>query len=237
MASSVLTSPRARPTILRTDHRPALWRDLPGLTSYDVAHAAMIAAQAQLVAGEGREQVWVLESPAGHTRGSQARDEDGPGSGGPLIEGLGVRPPHGSWFYHGPGVIEVVLLLDLRGRLKSVPALVFAVHEFLLTALRAVGAGASLGEDGCDGIFVGDQKVAAVALGLQQWVTRYGALVYVAPDLPALSFRNPCGTLAGSVTSLQAVGVNVSRADVTAALRSSFHAVFGPTSLAAGVLP
>jgi lipoyl(octanoyl) transferase len=74
-----------------------------------------------------------------------------------------------------------------------------------------------------------EDKIAAIGVRVKKWVTLHGISLNVAPDLSHYSGILACGVsdpLHG-VTSLADLGVKATMADVDAALREHFAAVFG----------
>jgi lipoyl(octanoyl) transferase len=74
-----------------------------------------------------------------------------------------------------------------------------------------------------------EEKIAAIGVKLRRWVSFHGVSLNVVPDLGHFSGIVPCGITDHGVTSLEALGVAVTMADVDAALQTAFVRVFGPT--------
>jgi lipoyl(octanoyl) transferase len=79
--------------------------------------------------------------------------------------------------------------------------------------------------DGCE------DKIAAIGIRVCKWVTLHGIALNVDPDLSHFSGIVPCGVSEQrySVTSLADLGLRVGMAEVDAAMRREFEALFGPT--------
>jgi lipoyl(octanoyl) transferase len=73
-----------------------------------------------------------------------------------------------------------------------------------------------------------EEKIAAIGVRVRHWVTFHGAALNVDPDLSHYSGIVPCGIADRGVTSLAALGVTASMAEVDDALRSAFAEVFAP---------
>ncbi len=71
-----------------------------------------------------------------------------------------------------------------------------------------------------------EEKIAAIGVRVRRWVSYHGISVNVAPDLSYYDGIVPCGISEFGVTSLDALGIKASMADVDAALRRSFEDVF-----------
>jgi lipoyl(octanoyl) transferase len=65
---------------------------------------------------------------------------------------------------------------------------------------------------------------------VRRWVTFHGVALNVAPDLDNYSGIVPCGVGGHGVTSLAALGRDVTMAEVDAVLRRTFEEIFGPTA-------
>lgn len=205
-----------------------LWRVLPELTPYDAAMAEMLAVRQQIIDGAAREQVWVLQSPAGYSRGKQSDADDDRGTRGLKVD-TAPRQHLGGYWYHGPGVVGVVALLDFRRRLRSVPEIVAGVTDWVAHGVQLLGANAQPAQD-TSGVWVGGKKVAAVALNLQSWVSAYGAGINVDPDPNAFAKIRPCRADPCEVTSLRQLGTVATFDEVAAALREAFHWGLGWTT-------
>ena len=71
-----------------------------------------------------------------------------------------------------------------------------------------------------------EDKIAAIGVRLRRWVSFHGVSINIAPDLSHYDGIVPCGISQHGVTSLKALGVSASVADVDDALQSAFEAVF-----------
>ena len=77
-----------------------------------------------------------------------------------------------------------------------------------------------------------EDKIAAIGVKLRRWVSFHGISLNVEPDLSHFSGIVPCGQTEHGVTSLVDLGHPVTLDEADAALRASFHEVFGPTAKA-----
>jgi lipoyl(octanoyl) transferase len=180
-----------------------------------------------IAAGRANELVWLVEHPSIYTAGTSANPGDLIDARFPVFKtGRG-----GQLTYHGPGQRVVYLMLDLKRRKPDVRAFVRELEEWLIRTLAVLGV---KGERRTDrvGIWVLQQngredKIAAIGVRVRRWVTFHGIALNVAPDLSHFSGIVPCGVREHGVTSLDALGVNVSMTQVDAALRGAFETVFG----------
>jgi lipoyl(octanoyl) transferase len=218
-----------------TGTAPLDWRVSEGLTSYPEALAAMEARVAAIRTGTADELVWLVEHPPLYTAGTSARPEElrEPGRFPSFSAGRG-----GQWTYHGPGQRTAYVMLDLtrgRGLLRprDVRRYVWALEEWLIRVLDRFGVRGERRE-GRIGLWVADRgagteaKIAALGVRITRWVSWHGVALNVAPDLSHFGGIVPCGIREHGVTSLRALGVPATVADVDDALRAEWGGVFGP---------
>ncbi len=202
------------------------WRVERAPVAYPRAVAGMEARVAGIRAGQNPELVWLLEHPALYTAGTSARPEDLTG----LID-LPVFPTGrgGEYTYHGPGQRIAYVMLDLKARGPDVRAHVGRLEAWLIATLAEFGVAGERRDDRV-GVWVrgetGEAKIAAIGVRIRRWVTYHGVSLNVAPDLDHYRGIVPCGIREHGVTSLAALGVTATMADVDAALRRTFGAIF-----------
>ena len=138
--------------------------------------------------------------------------------------------------YHGPGQIVGYPLLDLRQPpyKQDLHWYLRMVEEVVIETLKAYDIEGCRDEDNT-GVWVGDNKVAAVGVSSSRWITTHGFAINVIPDLSYFdtSVIIPCGIEGKGVTSisriLQERGANaeVGLLDVADTVIQSFERVFG----------
>lgn len=215
------------------------WAVSPGLTDYESAVAAMEARVAAIAAGEAGELIWLLEHPPLYTAGVSAKEHDllAPDRFPVFRTGRG-----GQFTYHGPGQRVAYVMLDLRERGRDVTKFVADLECWIIGALDQFNVKGEIRE-GRVGVWVErkgpgwsrEDKIAAIGVRLRKWVSFHGIAFNVEPDLEHFSGITPCGISAPQfgVTSLVDLGLPVTMSDADAALRASFHQVFGPTETTA----
>ncbi len=204
------------------------WTVAPESVPYPDAVAAMEERVAGILARRAPEQVWLLEHPPLYTAGTSAQSDDllDP-SGLPVFKtGRG-----GQYTYHGPGQRVAYVMLDLaaRGRM-DLRCFVRDLERWLIGTLGEFGV-VGMCRDGRIGIWVetegGEAKIAAIGVRVRRWVTFHGVSLNVAPDLAHYRGIVACGIREHGVTSLAALGIEASMADVDRVLRRNFDSVFG----------
>lgn len=198
------------------------WRASDDLVPYEEALAFMEQRAAAIRAGSASECVWLLEHPPLFTAGTSADPAElfNP-LGFPVFEaGRGGR-----YTYHGPGQRVVYLMLDLERRGRDVRRLVHSLEGWIIATLEDFGVSSHRAE-GRIGIWVGEglgeKKIAALGIRVKRWVTLHGIAINVSPDLAHFSGIVPCGISEFGVTSLRALGKDVTKVDVDNALKVNF---------------
>ncbi len=212
------------------------WAVSRGLVPYEAAVVAMEARAAAIAADEAAELVWLLEHPPLYTAGVSAKDSD--------LLAPERFPVHrtgrgGQFTYHGPGQRVAYVMLDLRKRGRDVTRFVADLERWIIGALDSFNVKGEVRE-GRVGVWVErkgpgwsrEDKIAAIGVRLRKWVSFHGIAFNVEPELEHFSGITPCGISAPQygVTSLVDLGLPVTMSDADAALRASFHTVFGPTT-------
>jgi lipoyl(octanoyl) transferase len=201
---------------------------------YPQAIAEMERLIRAIRSGETPERVWFVEHPPLYTAGSSAKPEDlqDPDRFPTFAAGRG-----GQWTYHGPGQRVAYVMLDLDRAHGTVPArdLRAYVEGLEEWAIRTLDRFNIRGErrSGRVGIWVADRaagteaKIAAIGVRVTRWVTWHGLAINLEPDLGHFEGIVPCGIREYGVTSLHALGIAVTMAELDAALAASWAEVFG----------
>jgi lipoyl(octanoyl) transferase len=208
------------------------WQTAPGLTGYDEAVAAMQVLIAAIHAGTAGEKIWAVEHPPLYTAGTSARPED--------LQSSARFPTYqagrgGQWTYHGPGQRVAYTMLDLTNphgavQARDVRGFVHGLEAWMIGTLAEFGVKGETRE-GRVGIWVvtgsSEAKIGAIGVRVSRWVSWHGLALNVAPDLSHFSGIVPCGIAEHGVTSLAALGVAATMAEVDTALKTNFYKVFG----------
>jgi lipoyl(octanoyl) transferase len=209
--------------------RPAAieWRTSPSLVPYPEALALMEERVTAIREGRAPELVWLLEHPPLYTAGTSAdpRELLEPERFPVFAAGRGGR-----YTYHGPGQRIAYLMLDLKRRGPDVRRYVERIEELVIRTLGRFGV-RGVRRTGRIGIWVvlpdgSEAKIGAIGVRVRRWVSYHGVAINLCPDLGHFQGIVPCGISEYGVTSLHALGVAASFADLDAALRASFAEVF-----------
>ncbi|HEY2904923.1 MAG TPA: lipoyl(octanoyl) transferase LipB [Vicinamibacterales bacterium] len=129
--------------------------------------------------------------------------------------------------YHGPGQIVGYPILDLAPDRQDVHRYVRDLEEVLIR----VAADYSLAARriaGLTGVWVGDEKLAAIGVRISRWVTSHGFALNVGTNLEDFKLIIPCGIADRGVTSLERLlGRPLDLASVEEAIVLRFTEVFG----------
>lgn len=208
------------------------WIEEKGLIPYIEAENFMKARAAAIASGEAEERIWLLEHPALYTAGTSAKPEDlvAPDRFPVFQTGRG-----GQYTYHGPGQRVAYVMLNLKERNPDVRAFVCNLENWIIATLARFDVTGERRE-GRVGIWVvrdrglaseREDKIAAIGIRLHKWVSFHGISINVSPELEHFSGIVPCGIDEHGVTSLADLGVEVTMAQLDAALREEFDRVFG----------
>ncbi|MDX1974583.1 MAG: lipoyl(octanoyl) transferase LipB [Rickettsiales bacterium] len=204
------------------------WTHFNRPADYVETSAQMESRVDQIIAGNAPEAVWLLEHPPLYTAGTSAKDSDLLAEQFPIYRtGRG-----GQWTYHGPGQRIAYVMLDLKQRqMMDVRHYVQQLEHWLIASLKQFGLTGHIRE-GRVGVWIElgggkEAKIAAIGIRMRKWVTFHGISLNVQPELSHYSGITPCGIQEHGVTSLHALGISVSLADVDQALKQEFERIFG----------
>ncbi|HUS82319.1 MAG TPA: lipoyl(octanoyl) transferase LipB [Dehalococcoidia bacterium] len=124
--------------------------------------------------------------------------------------------------YHGPGQLVGYPIVDLHNWSEGTRWFVRALENALIEAIGTFGVKAEVSE-GRPGVWVGNEKLAAIGLHISQGVTTHGFALNVAPDLSYFDHIVSCGLEDAGVSSIarvagRAVSVSEAADAVVAAL-------------------
>lgn len=214
---------------MASGERALEWRFSDRPVDYPAAVATMEARVAAIRADAAPELVWLLEHPPLYTAGTSAKGEDllAPSPFPVYRSGRG-----GQFTYHGPGQRVAYVLLDLKRRGPDVRCYVHSLEEWIIRTLGRFGVKGER-RAGRIGIWVErgggrEDKIGAIGVRVARWVSYHGMALNVDPELEHFRAIVPCGIAEPrfGVTSLAALGVPVSLAEVDSALKATFAQVF-----------
>ena len=128
--------------------------------------------------------------------------------------------------FHGPGQLVGYPILDLHHHRLSVSWYMRTLEEMLIQTLGQFGIKARR-RKGLTGVWVGEEKIAALGVRLSRWVSMHGFALNVNTDLEFFDGIIPCGIFEYDVTSMsQILGKEVSMVEVEETLVTIFRLLF-----------
>lgn len=129
--------------------------------------------------------------------------------------------------FHGPGQLVGYPIVDLKPDRCDVHRYVRDLEEVLIRTVADFGIVATRIQ-GLTGIWVADEKLAAIGVRISKWITSHGFALNVNTDLSGFGLIVPCGIEDKGVTSMRRLlGRSIDMAEVEEAIVRHFGDVFG----------
>lgn len=218
---------------------PVEWRISDSPLAYESAVAAMEDRARAIAGGQASELVWLLEHPPLYTAGTSGQSDEVIDPRFPVFAtGRG-----GQTTYHGPGQRIAYVMLDLKQRGPDVRRYVATLEEWIIRSLAAFNVRGERREDRI-GVWVRrpdkgagyEDKIAALGIRVQRWVTLHGIAINVEPELSHFGGIVPCGVkdTRYGVSSLADLGITATMHDLDIALRAEFEKLFATAGYTVG---
>ncbi len=137
--------------------------------------------------------------------------------------------------YHGPGQLVGYPIISLAPDAQDVRRYVRDLQEVLVRTARDFGVEAEPRGGEYVGVWVGNEKLAAIGIRLSRWITMHGFAFNVTTNLDYFKLIVPCGIPDHGVTSLAKIlNRNIELEVVAEAVRNHFGDVFQRQMNAAG---
>ena len=104
--------------------------------------------------------------------------------------------------FHGPGQIVGYPIMDLHNYKMSISWYMRTLEEVIIRSLDKFGISADR-KDGLTGVWVEDEKIAALGVRISRWVTMHGFALNVNTDLAYYDNIIPCGIFDYGITSMK----------------------------------
>jgi lipoyl(octanoyl) transferase len=176
-----------------------------GTVAYGPMHELQKIRHADVLAGHQDDTLFLLEHlpviTAGKNtgRGHVLAAEQELGRRGVEIFDSGRG---GDVTYHAPGQIVGYPIVHLVEGERDIRKYVCNLEEVLIRTAKDFGVEATR-VDGMRGIWVGNDKLAAVGVRISRWTTMHGFAFNVSTDLRGFDLIVPCGLEGRGVTSLE----------------------------------
>ena len=175
-------------------------RDL-GRCSYSDAWDVQKQVFQDRMSGKIQDTLLLVEHDPVYTLGKNADDRnllDSRSDGAEIIQ----VDRGGDVTWHGPGQIVGYPILDLRPYKLNVKSYVNLLEETLIRSLKRLQINGTRKTD-YPGVWVKDEKIAALGVKISRWITMHGFALNVHPDLSWYQGMIPCGISKFGVTSIE----------------------------------
>ena len=172
-----------------------------GRKSYKAVWDLKKEMQQQRIKGEIDDTLILVEHDPVYTLGKNANEDHLLQSRDESIDVFNIERG-GDITFHGPGQLVVYPILDLSNYKKSVSWYMRTLEQVLIDTLIEFKIIAQRNE-GLTGVWVGDEKIAALGVRISRWVTMHGFSLNVNPDLSFYDGIIPCGIFDHGVTSME----------------------------------
>ena len=161
-----------------------------------------------------KELIWFLNHDHIYTKGTSANENE-------ILKTNAIKIVKtnrgGKTTYHGPGQRIVYLMIDLNSKKKDIRKFITIIEQSLIDFLKNYKINATTFKDrvgiwvtGKDGQkFDKEEKIGAIGLRLQKWITYHGLSFNIKPDMTNYEYINACGLENFKNTSLFELGINL----------------------------
>lgn len=148
------------------------------------------------------DEIWFTEHPPVFTLGLNTNSEHLLATGDiPVVQ----IDRGGQVTYHGPGMLMIYPLMDLKRAGLGVRDLVTALEQSVVDLAADYGIDAAAHPE-APGVYVADTKFASVGLRIRRGASYHGMALNVAVDLEPFLRINPCGYAGLEMTDLATLG-------------------------------
>ena len=148
------------------------------------------------------DEIWFTEHPPVFTLGLNASRDHLLQTGDiPVVQ----IDRGGQVTYHGPGMLMIYPLIDLKRLGLGVRDLVTALEQSVVDLAAGYGIDARARPD-APGVYVGDTKFASVGLRIRRGASYHGMALNVSVDLEPFLRINPCGYAGLEMTDVATLG-------------------------------
>jgi lipoate-protein ligase B len=202
-----------------------------GTVNYKNALELQISLLNKIRRGEVGDTLLLLEHPPTFTVGRRGKPEN-------LLKNHEELKNSGIYFeivgrggditYHGPGQLVGYPILDLNNHKCDIHLFLRNIEEVIINALGDFDISGERKRD-YTGVWVGDEKIASIGIGVKKWTTYHGFALNVNTDLSYFSMIVPCGIPGIKMTSIRELSGNkkdIGMSEVKDSIIGSFSRVF-----------
>ena len=212
----------------RTKHLCTIIRS--GIMDYDEALELQTKYLADVQAHPEKSYLVLLSHNHVYTLGRRGARENILASDDELARrGIIVRRIHrgGDVTYHGPGQVVGYPIISLTRHGLNIRGYFDKIERVILNVLALYRL-----EGRCirefPGVWVGDEKVAAIGVGVKRWVAFHGFALNANPDMDFFRLIVPCGIRDKAVTSMaRLLGQTIDEGRLVQQLEQEFLREFG----------
>ena len=172
-----------------------------GRKSYKAVWDLQKEMQQQRIKGDIEDTLILVEHDPVYTLGKNANEDHLLQSRDQSVDVFNIERG-GDITFHGPGQLVGYPILDLSNYKKSVSWYMRTLEQVLIDTLIEFKIIAQR-NDGLTGVWVGDEKIAALGVRISRWVTMHGFALNVNPNLSFYDGIIPCGIFEHGVTSME----------------------------------
>jgi len=137
--------------------------------------------------------------------------------------------------YHGPGQLVGYPILDLNNYGPDIHRYLRSIEEAIIRTLAGYGVSAHR-DNSFTGVWVDNDKIAAIGIKVSRWVTMHGFACNINTDLSYFDRIIPCGIFHRGVTSMERLlHARVAVDEVSKILTKHFSEVFGAGTVESSV--
>ena len=103
--------------------------------------------------------------------------------------------------YHGPGQLVVYPIMNLARYKKSITWYINTIEKVIIDSLKQYNIKA-LRKEGLIGVWVEEEKIAAIGVRLSKWITMHGFALNINPNMKFYNGMIPCGIFEYGITSI-----------------------------------
>ena len=172
-----------------------------GQRPYQEVWAYQKEIQAKRIAEEIADTFLMVEHEPVYTLGKNANENHLLQSRDQSVDVFNIERG-GDITFHGPGQLVGYPILDLSNYKKSVSWYMRTLEKIIIDTVSEFGIEAKRIE-GLTGVWVGDEKIAALGVRIRRWVTMHGFSINVNTDLTFYDGIIPCGIFDHGITSME----------------------------------
>lgn len=106
--------------------------------------------------------------------------------------------------YHGPGQLVGYTIFKIKGHIGGLRKFIYYIEDSIIEVLKDYGIKANRNPK-IVGVWVGNDKIAAIGLALTDSVTYHGFALNINTDLDFFNMIVPCGLASKGVTSMERI--------------------------------